>query len=252
VYSVWDGLPAEIMGWFFLSTVLLIYARTQIAQHETLWHRLASFVHLASWTSLVIILSPFGFGFDQVVHQASELFLRTHGWIGLPSPLYAGQYWLVAGISWIMRVDVRMVDTLLAPIAFLFAMRALAYATRVKAPWMTMAIALPLSLFAYGTFTVPWHTGIACAVGAMAGCWYGTRNAKKTGMGVHGPCDTDPSSCGDSGDRIHDRPFEKNRSNAPSLASGFLLGCHMVFLVFPSVGIASSGNVRWRFSERLA
>ncbi|MBI5465826.1 MAG: hypothetical protein HY974_00885 [Candidatus Kerfeldbacteria bacterium] len=110
--------------------------------------------------SLAGLVYPLGFGFDPLIHQASEKLLLASGTIS-PKPLYyVGQYSLVTTIAWLGRLSVAMVDTWLAPLlASLVLPTALWAITRrlkLARPWPLWLIALPLALTLPAfTYTTP-------------------------------------------------------------------------------------------------
>lgn len=164
--SPWDVLPAAVLGAFCLSAFLIGYAAIQ-QDHESWLTRMAAVIHVGVWTGIGVIVYRYGFGFDQVLHQASERALREQGSIHLPSVLYIGQYVLVAGLSWVTRIDTQIIDTCLAPGLFISGLFFLAHRLRAHRPWAVVACVMPLTLLNYGTFTVPWHVGMACVVWIM-------------------------------------------------------------------------------------
>ncbi len=104
------------------------------------------------------IVYAHGFGFDPFIHQAAERYLVEHGRIELTSPLYAGQYGLIALLAWITRLPVDLLDKALVPI--LASAFAVWMFVRGLALWgypRVSGLALFLMPFLPYTFTVPHH-----------------------------------------------------------------------------------------------
>ena len=114
--------------------------------------------------SLAGLVYPLGFGFDPLIHQATEKILLVTNTIQ-PKPLYyLGQYSLVTTLAWLWQLSVSLVDTWLVPLLVSLGLpvglMALLRSFKLKTPWLLLLAILPL-IFTLPMFTYTTPQGLA-------------------------------------------------------------------------------------------
>jgi len=112
--SIWQAIPPIFFIFYSLNTILLL--AINFTAKQNLFKYLAAFLHFFLTFSLVINIYPLGFGFDSIIHQATEKIIFTTGSLS-PLPFYyAGHYSLVVFLAHLTQISVEWIDKLLLPI----------------------------------------------------------------------------------------------------------------------------------------
>ncbi|MBT4071711.1 MAG: hypothetical protein HOE80_03235 [Candidatus Magasanikbacteria bacterium] len=157
LYSPWTLVGPKFFTVFAITTILYLFIALKQKTHPMLLF-LGSIIHYILILSVAIILFKNGYGYDPVIHQASETYIRDHGMISPKNPYYLGQYMLVLFISALSHISIISIDTLLVPLlASIYIPLFLwhTYGYKHKALWATILLTLvPLSWF---IFTTPFN-----------------------------------------------------------------------------------------------
>ena len=129
---------------FFLNYLLLVLASLTLAWRTDRAGRRLPVTMLATAAGLAVplLVYPLGFGFDSIIHQATEREIFSAGEITPKPPYYIGQYALVVTLGRLLAAPIVAVDRLAAPLGLLLV------AAYLYRPWRTIstAAALPLLL----------------------------------------------------------------------------------------------------------
>jgi len=149
--------------WLFIiyacSTALLFIS----ARKESVMFWIAYVFHSALTYGVLVIVFQSGFGYDPLIHQATEKYMLEYGKIQPFQPLYLGQYVLVVITHLLTKIPFDLIDRLLVPVLAI-----------ISIPFITMiglkkAYKIPQHIIPYAlcflflipfselTFTVPYH-----------------------------------------------------------------------------------------------
>lgn len=112
--SPWTALPLWIFflyAFIIASTLYALYRSTS----RPLSVLLSSLVFFVSY-SVVPLMYPLGFGFDGLIHRATETWIQLHGFITPKQPFYIGQYSLVVWFSNITSIPLFFIDVYFVPL----------------------------------------------------------------------------------------------------------------------------------------
>ncbi|MDD5110190.1 MAG: hypothetical protein PHI63_03165 [Patescibacteria group bacterium] len=151
IRTPWQVIPPQLFVGYCIATVafLALILRSDRAGKKFV----LGLLHVAVSVSVALLVYPLGFGFDSIIHQATEGQIVRFGQIFPKPPYYLGQYALVVFLTQLLGLSVTTIDRLIAPFGFvLFAMGA-------YFPWRRshpFAAALPLVtlLLPYGQYAV--------------------------------------------------------------------------------------------------
>ncbi|MEI6510419.1 MAG: hypothetical protein WCO25_00065 [Candidatus Uhrbacteria bacterium] len=102
--------------WLVVSpAVFVIFAATTFSGMLSR-SRVATFFHFFTAFSIATTIFKIGFGFDPFVHRAAETALAAAGHIDPKTPLYAGQYAIVAIVHRLLGISVDALDKWLVPL----------------------------------------------------------------------------------------------------------------------------------------
>lgn len=127
IRSPWEAIPKEFFFFYFFSTFfLIIISLINKKGHATLW---LIVLHFILSTTIAVTVYKLGYGYDPMIHQATEKIIAEKGSIA-PKPLYyTGQYMLVVFLSKTTALPTLAVDTYLIPLIFSFFMPLVFYFT---------------------------------------------------------------------------------------------------------------------------
>lgn len=158
--SPWNVLPVSIFFLFFAASFILLLLSRE--KNRTLFI-IASSIHIFSALSVASIVYAVGFGFDAFLHRAAEDALYKTGLILPKTPLYAGQYVLIASLAHLTHLPLKLIDVWLVPVLSAIALP-WAFLNR-SSPRLTLApVFLLLFPFAGLTFTVPYNLTVVYAL----------------------------------------------------------------------------------------
>jgi hypothetical protein len=114
IRSPWEILPIKFFISYFLATLVLI---SVIIKNKKTWlsFMLATLHGLLSF-SVALIVYKVGYGFDPFIHQATEKLIYATGAVTPKTLYYLGQYSLVIFLTYLLNIDLALVDKILAPI----------------------------------------------------------------------------------------------------------------------------------------
>jgi hypothetical protein len=114
IRSPWEILPIKFFISYFLATLVLI---SVIIKNKKTWlsFMLATLHGLLSF-SVALIVYRVGYGFDPFIHQATEKLIYATGTVTPKTLYYLGQYSLVIFLTYILNIDLVLIDKLLVPI----------------------------------------------------------------------------------------------------------------------------------------
>lgn len=127
IRSPWLVIPKDFFIFYFFSTLLLLAIATKNKKsHITLWLVILHFILSAT---IAVTVYKLGYGFDPIIHQATEKIISEKGSIA-PKPLYyTGQYVLVVMLSKITLLPTSIIDMYLVPLLFSFFIPLIIYFT---------------------------------------------------------------------------------------------------------------------------
>ena len=127
IRSPWLIIPKVFFTFYFFSTLLLLtIAVKNKKSYITLWLVILHFILSAT---IAISVYKLGYGFDPIIHQATEKIIAEKGSI-TPKPLYyTGQYVLVVMLSKISFLSTSIIDIYLVPLLFSFFIPLILYFT---------------------------------------------------------------------------------------------------------------------------
>jgi hypothetical protein len=73
-------------------------------------------IHFFLTYSIAPIIYKLGYGYDGFIHRATEVWIKTNGFILPKEPFYIGQYGLVAWLSHITNLSIHIIDVYLVPV----------------------------------------------------------------------------------------------------------------------------------------
>ncbi|MFH0819676.1 MAG: hypothetical protein V1892_01450 [bacterium] len=159
IRSPWQLLPAKLFYYYFLATFILLTIIWQDRQRKL---TLGLIIFHWLFSSLVaIIVYKLGFGFDSLIHQATEKEILAQGMILPKNLFYLGQYSLVVILAKLFAADFVTLDKLLTPLSFSLFLppliyyslnQALGFEKRISALLAFSFLAWPFASF---TFTTP-------------------------------------------------------------------------------------------------
>ena len=149
--------------WLVLSpAIFALFAATTFAGMMSR-SRVAAVFHFFTAFSIATVVFRIGFGFDPFVHRAAETALAAVGHIDPKTPLYAGQYAVVATLHRLLGISVDALDKWLVPLLASTLVPILGIAglrdgwglsDEAARRWIYLFLVAP---FAAMTFTVPYN-----------------------------------------------------------------------------------------------
>ncbi|MFH1427650.1 MAG: hypothetical protein ABIG60_03945 [Patescibacteria group bacterium] len=116
IISPWQVVPWYFFITFTTSTLLLVIIILKTKLPNFIYFLLLTFHFLLTF-SIALIVYTLGYGFDPFIHQATEKFIATQGFVD-PKPFYyLGQYALVTIIHKLFFIPIVWIDKLLVPLA---------------------------------------------------------------------------------------------------------------------------------------
>ncbi len=113
VRTPWRFVSSEFFVWYFLSSLCLLVI-SRFLSKSVLY--LLSALHLFLSFSVANVIFPLGYGYDPLIHRATEKYILEHGSI-FPKPFYyIGQYVLVVFASIFSGVKHILIDVHLVPL----------------------------------------------------------------------------------------------------------------------------------------
>lgn len=158
IRTPWQAVPAFILWLTALSATLVLI----ISQRHISFWWLVPFYFI--FLSLLAFIYPLGYGFDPLIHQATEKLLLINGTIN-PKPLYyLGQYTLVTFFTVVLNLPLEKIDIWLLPILTSLAIPALVtnLARQLKGLNIKpLTLAMVPALFFLSDFTYTTPQGLA-------------------------------------------------------------------------------------------
>jgi len=173
--SPWNVLPVAIFFLFFVTSLILLLLSREKNRSLTI---VATSIHIFTALSVASIVYGVGFGFDAFLHRAAEEALFKTGSILPKTPLYTGQYVLVAALGHLTHLPIRLIDIWLVPVMTAIVLPGV-YVGEGPRPSLTPPTWL-LFPFAALTFTVPYNLTVMYALWLIAG-WVNVRADTEVG-----------------------------------------------------------------------
>ncbi|MEK7648900.1 MAG: hypothetical protein AAB400_03200 [Patescibacteria group bacterium] len=111
----WSLVP----WWMFVCVAISFFCLVQTALRASVVSRIqwvAMSVHFFTIYGIALIAFPYGFGYDPLIHQTAEEYIKLHGVITPLQPLYIGQYGIVSALSFLTAIPIDIIDRFLVPI----------------------------------------------------------------------------------------------------------------------------------------
>ena len=143
--SPWLAFDRKLFVLYAVSTFLLIFF--QLKTRHNRWGLFTIIIHFVITYGVVGFVYPLGFGYDPLLHRASEQHILLHGLVSPKTPFYIGQYVLVTALAHITHLPIRVLDIwlvpslaiLLLPLATSYGLR---YGLRVPERWARLGAIL--------------------------------------------------------------------------------------------------------------
>lgn len=174
--------------WPVLSpAIFILFAATTFAGMMSR-SRLAAIFHFFTAFSIATVVFKIGFGFDPFVHRAAENALAAAGHIDPKTPLYAGQYAVVATLHRLLGISVDALDKCLVPLLASTMVPILGVvglrdgwglSDEAARRWIYLVLALP---FAAMTFTVPYN--LTVVLFALVVCLWPLCDDRRVAIGL--------------------------------------------------------------------
>ncbi|MBI2990237.1 MAG: hypothetical protein HYY51_03570 [Candidatus Magasanikbacteria bacterium] len=112
--SPWLKLGPFFFIGYGISTAFLLYLVSETSSKMTRYA--ATILHIFFTYSIALVMYPLGFGFDGLIHRATELLIQSNGFILPRQPIYIGQYSFVVWLSNISALPLQYIDIMLLPV----------------------------------------------------------------------------------------------------------------------------------------
>lgn len=112
--SPWQALGPEFFLLYALVTACLFFSAR--AAKSIYLRIILAIAHFFLTYAIAAIVYPLGFGFDGIIHRATEEWISLHGSIAPKNPFYIGQYSLIVWLHHITRLPVALLDTYFVPV----------------------------------------------------------------------------------------------------------------------------------------
>ncbi|MBU0661370.1 hypothetical protein KKG22_04315 [Patescibacteria group bacterium] len=180
LYSPWTQIGPKFFILFAITTILFLFSIIKKKSSSRLLF-IGSILQYILLLSVVILLFKNGYGYDPIIHQASETYIRDHGMILPKNPYYLGQYMLVLFLHSISNISIAHIDSFLVPILssitlplFLFQQKEQDY-TSLFAIFM-----IPLMVLSWFIFTTPFNLTLLLSTLTAIWMWRRWNNATGT------------------------------------------------------------------------
>ncbi len=120
IQSPWQQIDKIFFVLYFFS--LIFIGLNFIYQRQTKYKLFLVFIHLLLSYSISNIIYPLGYGFDGLIHRATENWIKNNKFISPKQPFYIGQYSLIVFWSLLTRIKIYYLDIWLIPVlsSFIF------------------------------------------------------------------------------------------------------------------------------------
>ncbi|MBI2436233.1 MAG: hypothetical protein HYV41_00595 [Candidatus Magasanikbacteria bacterium] len=112
--SPWMTLNASFFIIYALATAFLLWIIGNSGQKTS--NLALTSLHLFITYSIAPIIYKLGYGYDGFIHRATEVWIKTNGFILPKEPFYMGQYGLVVWLSHITNISIHYIDIFLVPV----------------------------------------------------------------------------------------------------------------------------------------
>lgn len=114
IRSTWNAIPITFFVLYAINTVTLFTLCYTAKQN--FFKYIGTSLHFFITIGIAIYIYPLGFGFDSIIHQATEKIIFLTGTLS-PKPFYyAGHYSIVVFLSHLFQISVELIDTYLLPV----------------------------------------------------------------------------------------------------------------------------------------
>ncbi len=111
--SPWTIFGKNFFILFFLTTFILLII-TQRAKKNA-GNLFLIITHFTLIFTIALIVFKLGYGFDPFIHQATEKYIATNGFITPKNPYYIGQYMYVVGGNFLTHLSIHTLDKSIVP-----------------------------------------------------------------------------------------------------------------------------------------
>src|SRR3989339_109733 len=159
--SPWMTLGKSFFIIYALATALLIWIITKTKR--TTSDIILTSLHLFITYSVAPIIYKLGYGFDGLIHRATEVWIQTNGMITPKNPFYIGQYGFVVWLSNLTHISVQIIDVYLVPVLASLSLPFVIYYT-LKKSWnldgdsaLSLVLLLPFLFITSLHLTTPYN-----------------------------------------------------------------------------------------------
>lgn len=156
--------------WLFLLFACSTFFLLRASRRPSWFFLIQAVVHFFILYGVALIVFRYGFGYDPIIHQATEKYISAHGKIFPLQPFYIGQYASVVALHFLTALPIEFIDRMLVPVlasAFipLVAYSGLRRAWGCSEPRAALGVCLLLFFpFSELTFTVPHNLTVLYSV----------------------------------------------------------------------------------------
>src|SRR3989338_2002228 len=172
--SPWTLVGPRFFILFAIATTLLLWFLQKSKTTKT--NLFLIILHHALILTVALIVFKHGFGFDPIIHQATEQWIAEHGFILPKQPYYIGQYMLVIFLNSLTHLPIALLDNALVPVLSLITVSLITFFSFSRTsrsdnifPVLALIPLVPLTFF---TFTTPNNLALLIATIVFFWMWY--------------------------------------------------------------------------------
>src|SRR3989338_6712302 len=172
--SLWTVVGPRFFILFAIATTLLLWFLQKSKTTKT--NLFLIILHHALILTVALIVFKHGFGFDPIIHQATEQWIAEHGFILPKQPYYISQYMLVIFLNSLTHLPIALLDNALVPMLSLITASLITFFSFSRTshsdnifPVLALIPLVPLTFF---TFTTPNNLALLIATIVFFCMWY--------------------------------------------------------------------------------
>ena len=180
--SPWTLVGPRFFILFAIATTLLLWFLQKSKTTKT--NLFLIILHHALILTVALIVFKHGFGFDPIIHQATEQWIAEHGFILPKQPYYIGQYMLVIFLNSLTHLPIALLDNALVPVLSLITVSLITFFSFSRTsrsdnifPVLALIPLVPLTFF---TFTTPNNLALLIATIVFFWMWYEWHETNRT------------------------------------------------------------------------
>lgn len=153
IRTPWETLPKDFFLIYFLATFLIINLAYSAKKNTFIF--LSVFFHFFLTVGVALFIYGLGYGFDPIIHRASEKMILADGVVTPKTLYYIGQYVLAIFLSRVSTANIETIDAFLIPVLYSITLPLVIYYSFkkiMKENYSYLFIALAFLLFPFSGF----------------------------------------------------------------------------------------------------